>query len=411
MHPRSCCLVVLVCSGAVSIAAAQAAPAPASAAAGDPRAAATYLPLVPGTAWSYRSTWQGDDGKAYEANWEAVVWGDVPLGVGDATCTQILFAGSGQRVEYWLAGPTGLVQFDNRYVGGERGVDASGSIRWLAAPVGADTRWQWDDTMGCNVMGHATPDPASLRVHHEVELLAFDTEVTVPAGTFRCVHVRVTDRNDGWPAPHVREAWFGRGVGLVRLVDSQIGDRTLVAFRPGVAVTTDREQRLRAAVAAAKGASVAGIEWLPAGDWSFHVRGAFAVVVGGDGARTVWYADGDAVVPFRAEDAAFWQQRAAATTLRIEPPAGAGAGRQDVAFRAVDFSLARLAECALRVEALRRGWPAGAECWSEQTISDREVQAKVAIDVVDGAVGRRLRCTMQGTGGDVAGCEITVIDR
>ena len=89
--------------------------------------------------------------------------------------------------------------------------------RLLPAPVGAETRWEWDTHLSYQTMGDAPqPDPEDTRVHHVGELLAVDEAVTVPAGTFRAAHVRITAQNRTWKGPQVRDLWFGRGAGIVR---------------------------------------------------------------------------------------------------------------------------------------------------------------------------------------------------
>lgn len=323
----------------------------------DPRDPATYMPRARGTRWTWRANWTGDDGKPYEHVHYGEAFGEVPLGATGRTCTQLVFANN-ETCEYWSAGPDGLLQHDNAYIGG-RGVAASGAMRWLAAPVGAVTRWEWDSQMGCQVEGGAAmPDPETLRVHHAAELVAFDETVTVPAGTFHCAHVRVTETNRDWPQPHTIELWFGRGVGVVRRVDSQIGTRELIAFAPGEPVG-DREAALQQALAAAGTGNVfRRVEWLDHGEWCCHVHGDFAVVWQGEGAPPrCFHVDREAKA-FALDDTAFWSARLAGEAEQFRwaagEPNGRGGAQATFSFpKPGADQTTRLCEIAARLEALR----------------------------------------------------------
>lgn len=51
---------------------------------------------------------------------------------------------------------------------------------------------------------------------HDFEIIAIDAEVTVPAGTFTCVHIRRTRADQGGSMGVQVEAWYAPGVGKVK---------------------------------------------------------------------------------------------------------------------------------------------------------------------------------------------------
>src|SRR5262249_23011204 len=153
----------------------------------------------------------------------AVAWGEVPLDE-HATCTQVL---KGGLCEYWSADEHGIFLHRNEYLGALRGVNSKARTRLLAAPVGAETRWEWDEMLSYQTVGDVRPrDPEADRVHNVADLLGVDEEVRVAAGTFRCAHVRITATNPFWQAPAVHELWFGRGAGIVRETETGPGGAT-----------------------------------------------------------------------------------------------------------------------------------------------------------------------------------------
>ncbi len=304
-------------------------PAPGSPDARDP---ATYLPLLPGTQWTWRATWTGDDGKPYELVERARAFGLVPAGP-LRTCTQLVFDRRGE-CEYYAAGPDGLVCFAGATIG-SRGARGEGGPL-LPGPVGAETRWQWQTEIcyqstvtQSGVWRPQTPEYD----HHLGELLDFDVAVTVPAGTFRCVHVRYSRQVDGEFVPEC-ERWYGRGVGLVReVLPDRHRDRVLVAFAAPEPARADRDAVLHAwlqaqpdAADAAQGAA-ATTAWVPPDEWSHFVHGDFAVVRR-DGRRSeLVFVEAGVVVPFALADVAFWQAR----LDHVETFAAPGSAHREVA--------------------------------------------------------------------------------
>lgn len=274
----------------------------------DVRDPACYMPLLPGTQWTWKATWTGDDGKPYEHVHRARVWGLVPVGQGN--CSQVVYEGMG-RWAYYAIRAEGLVQFDNALIGGPGA--SAGSQPILPAPVGAETRWTWSTEITYQTASMPgtvhRPRPPEYS-HHVGELLDFDVEVTVPAGTFRCAHVRQSRRGkDGTLVPE-SDQWYGRGVGLVREVDHILrSEQVLTAFAPVAAARADRELVLRAWLRTQADGATATFAWLPPEEWSHYLHGDLALVRRGDRLPEPVFVDGGTVTPFALDDAAFWRAR------------------------------------------------------------------------------------------------------
>ncbi|HLQ37636.1 MAG TPA: M56 family metallopeptidase [Planctomycetota bacterium] len=311
---------------------------------------AAFMPLVRGTTWTWHVV-QQNDGQESQRDDTMVVWGAVPLD-GGKSCSQLLTTiGNSQVPSYMTAGDDGIWEFRNAYLGGMRGVNPQHPTRMLPAPVGAETRWEWDEQLSYQTLDNAAaPDPETLRVHHRAELLAVDEEIKVPAGVFHCVHVRVTSKpptgGDG-----VRDFWLGRDTGLVK--ETQVWPtgrqtRELKAFHRGQPSPFTAEQRILDHLGKLRGEP---IEWLPRGEEACYLRGRFAVVRPRVGAAACIYGDDDAATGFEPTAKEFWAARVAELqpqaqghqVLQLDP------GRQD------NMILTFLGAALVRVEALRQG--------------------------------------------------------
>jgi beta-lactamase regulating signal transducer with metallopeptidase domain len=368
---------------------------------------AAFMPLAEGTCWTWTNVRTDEQGKAETSTSHAVAWGEVPLD-GKTTCTQLLTDGF---VEYWSADEHGVFQHATDYLGHQRGVNARSRTRLLAAPVGAETRWEWDEMMSYQTMGDAPPrDPEDDRIHNVAELLGVDDEVAVPAGRFRCAHVRITATNRTWSAPWVRELWFGRGAGLVQ--EKQTGqsgtvERTLTAFTAGKPVAHDPAAALaawRKALPARQTAPT--IEWLPAGELAFWLHGRFAVArFADDDVHALWL---DArATEFDPRDTKFWNElRQGQSVFRwgigVQTAAGAQATLQ---FNKNTFaSWQPTASILAQIEAARRGLKLG------DTSTETDADHERCIACATGADGKEVevRATFTFADGVITGAEVTV---
>jgi hypothetical protein len=188
--------------------------------------------------------------------------------------------------------------------------------------VRAGATWKWQG-------GHDVAIAADGRTWtHDAEIVATNEKVTVPAGTFAAVHVRVASA-DGGMARLTRDLWFAPGVGLVREQHrdaEQTIERELVAFAPG---HDDREARLREhldrELADPKTAAWNNrpfVQWLEDGAELLLLQGAVAVVRTDAGA-SLYHVCPKTVHRFRADDGATLAavMRAEFETQTALPPA------------------------------------------------------------------------------------------
>jgi beta-lactamase regulating signal transducer with metallopeptidase domain len=392
-------------------------------AAGASHAAAAFLPLAEGTHWTWRVTWTGDEGQQREHTQRARVWGEVPLD-GTRTCTQVLGGRDGASspsCEYWSADARGVLLYDNAYLGGLRGVNPRDPTRLLPAPVGAETRWEWDDHLSYQTSGNAPqPDPEDTRVHHVGELLAVDEAVTVAAGTFRAAHVRITATNRTWKGPQVRDLWFGRGAGIVREQQTGPGgtqQRELLTFTAGKAEPRDPRARLLAHLRARHGEDCEpDLHWLRPGSWCCYLRGRFAVVRMDekDPGQCV-FVDG-AVHEFASDDEDFWAARIADARAPMQDVAGQQEGEVTIVGRGAlgehGLGLTHFAQAMAELEATRRGCRnfknRGSQ--SEQALGDDPRESCTvrlgAVDATGAAV--QVRGRLDFAGGKVTAAEVEI---
>jgi hypothetical protein len=208
----------------------------------DPGAASGYLPMRPGSSWTYRVS----DERGRSADRVARVEGLAPEDAGSADPVFLLRWDllDGAEILWAERTPTGVacVQAESRDAGGmvttEDAYDPPETIvdeRPDHLAAGA----KWSETFvetAPNYKGH--PRLRNAVVKWTVE--ATDERVTVPAGTFTCLRVRRTRKHRA-PATY----WFARGVGLVKETGAgPLGDETLALVRADSAAGHDRAPSL-----------------------------------------------------------------------------------------------------------------------------------------------------------------------
>jgi hypothetical protein len=270
------------------------------------------LPLVPGTEWTSAVTRAGSTRDVVRR-----VLGSVAVpGVGERQLAvhQVLVRDRGASgFEYWSADERGLLRHAN-VRGGLPVVEfqplESGGpwTRVVALPLGTEASWpttvvETRDVDRVAAAGGAAAGGRSERVSLEKrgEVVAPTVEVTVPAGTFRAVHVRLSPAADGTGDTAVEQLWLAPGVGVVRATREQDGATMEVtelrSFTPGRPVP-EPEQVLRTFLAKDAGVTnfgpVQSTAWLPASGELLLPSSRFAVVRFVD--RTVVYRVHDGVV-------------------------------------------------------------------------------------------------------------------
>jgi hypothetical protein len=178
--------------------------------------AAQAEPLLPQRAdahWSWRQTRHSPDGAP------PVTTTVVALDEGGGTMPD------GERVHQWQLTTDGAAPWfacwslraDGLYRHPMQNTSVRGTIardrpsaRLVALPLGTADTWTW---RGPDVTDDAAGDLAELE--HHATLVATEAKITVGAGTFRAVHVRI-DSERGGTAVGTHSLWFAPGVGLVR---------------------------------------------------------------------------------------------------------------------------------------------------------------------------------------------------
>jgi hypothetical protein len=383
-------------------------PAQSPAAKAGEHSGAAFLTLAEGTHWTWNVVATDSEGKTTPSTSTAQVWGEVPLDA-NTTCTQVLKDGF---VEYWSADDHGIFQHDTEYLSHQRGVNPKARTRLLAAPVGAEARWEWDSMMSYQTLGDAPPrDPEDDRVHHVAELLGVDDEVAVPAGKFRCAHVRITSTNRHWQVPEVHDLWFGRGTGLVRETDtgpSGVITRELAGFTAGSPVARVPAAALNAWLGtAAQAQTKRKVEWVAGGELAFWLHGRFAVVWIGDDPRAL-YVD-DRATEFDPRNTKFWNERCQeAQTIFIwghGTTTPAGGVQATLSFPKDRFQTHFLVQTLAQITAAQRGL-SGLSGLSTRIVDNQVQYVAQAKDA--GGKDLAVLATMTFADGVITGAEVTV---
>lgn len=207
-------------------------------------------------------------------------------------------AGEVLRFEHWLLEPAGLLIFpgkDNKRISAH---DPEIEPRIpLACPVGAVYSWQWVE------------DEKPTEWHWQARLENYTAKVTVPAGTFDCVHIQSTG-TDGADTG-TRDFWYARGVGCVKEL-IEVGElwelRELAAFEPGRDCNDIRHGMLEFQLPTNWMWSATGptaVHWLDKGVESLALPGRFALLDDGTNRRCA-FVDARGARMFDATDSKAW---------------------------------------------------------------------------------------------------------
>jgi hypothetical protein len=262
--------------------------------------AAAWVPTEEGSNWSYhRVTTRFDaPGQKGEARIGKGVFGTYLRPDGSRWHLVAVHDGGTRRYEHWnTEGPGLLVQATSR----ASGTADVRSTCPLAAPVGAVNQWEWQvETKDETFVWRAS-------------LVAFDEAVTVPAGSFRAVHVHVEAFGENPGLVETEDSWFARDVGLVRqqrTTDKVQEVTELLAFTRGRDQTQERLATLQMLAPPAwlwKRRGAATIRWLDQDAGSVAFGGRFALV--GDGADLqLAFVRPGAFVALAADGAVSWKE-------------------------------------------------------------------------------------------------------
>lgn len=231
--------------------------------------AEAYMPCAEGTNWRWRRTTTIGDhaANAGVAIVNRGVFGTYRRADGSRWHLIATSAGSPQPAfEHWNTEGPGLLVEASETADGARSSPAC----WLAAPVGAVSQWQW------------TEERQKATIEHRASIVGFEEVVTVPAGTFRSVHVQIVAI--GGDEVETHDLWFARGTGLVRStrkVGEQSEETVLLAMIRGRDQTGDRLATLQVLAPpdwlwGPKGNAT--VKWLDQDPGSVAFGGRFAIV-------------------------------------------------------------------------------------------------------------------------------------
>jgi hypothetical protein len=130
----------------------------------------------------------------------------------------------------------GFLSYHNSAMRGP-GVDGhSAPILLAKMPFTKGLAWTWSEPFRGQTAGNVTQrDLERMTTHKSAKIVSDNAEITVPAGTYRTVHVRVLAESEAGGA-RTEDQWFAFGVGLVKTsytTDGRTTDRVLMAFTPG----------------------------------------------------------------------------------------------------------------------------------------------------------------------------------
>jgi len=260
-----------------------------------------FVPLAEGARWLYRTETSRVADLAPTLSTHSVC---VVGAYHDDDSERFLVQSVGEhnRFEHWQIGLTGLLVFDGHVQEQISAVNREvGPRLMLACPVGAVTEWSWRELLDDEVW------------QWTARLEDYDATITVPAGTYCCVHIHCEGECDEGSDEEVGmlDCWFARGAGCVRQVlraGSRYELRELLAFEPGGDASDLRHSLLELQLPtdwmwSPKGPTT--VDWLDFGVESLALPGRFGLLDDGTHKRCVFVGAGGAT-RLDATDGAAW---------------------------------------------------------------------------------------------------------
>jgi hypothetical protein len=283
-------------------------------------AIADWVPVAEGTEWQYRTLTTAAKGLPPTESRQAVgVLGSYRSNDGRRHLVRTTNGARKATHEHWQLHRDGLLTWSSCVPGAISAADEDAPPRRLmAGPVGGVSQWTWTEPSETARDGTGQ-DPWIWTAR----LVAYEEPVAVPAGTWPAVHVAAEGRRAD--AVRLRQAWYVRGVGLVR-DDYRSGDwhcrRELLAFRPGADATALRAAMLQVQLPNEWLWSPRGpahIEWLDVGVESLVLPGRFALLDTA-GVRRCAFVGLERVVPLDPADAGAWRRLLCTDHNPLDPP-------------------------------------------------------------------------------------------
>ncbi|MEX2244717.1 MAG: hypothetical protein WD716_12845 [Fimbriimonadaceae bacterium] len=146
------------------------------------------------------------------------------------------YSGGYEGYLYFGQNEEGFLSYFNSEMRGP-GVDRQSAPILLAKmPFTKGLAWTWSEPFRGQTSGEVTQrDLDRMTTHKTANIVSENEKVTVPAGTYRTVHIRVHAESEASGA-RTEDHWFAFGVGLVKssyTTDGRATERVLMAFTPG----------------------------------------------------------------------------------------------------------------------------------------------------------------------------------
>lgn len=270
---------------------------------------ARYFPMTVGSEWTYRVTTAGQEKPGEQ---QRIVRGRIPLKKGGA-CLEIETILDGQRGGYLYAG----LRSDGYYIyphalPGMLGVNEEAAPTPLAVfPLKAGQSWNWQEP---EKRGGASSEAGVGITECRATLEKMDEPVTVPAGKYRALRIRI-QRKDSRIGASEERIWYAAGVGMVRQEVWITGQQTptsvteLTRFLPGTRQAEGAEEMLslvRRMTAGMTPARTVRAIPLTSGRLLHHYAATRLIV--NSGQDDIYRTSGDKIVTFDPLSAADWNR-------------------------------------------------------------------------------------------------------
>lgn len=197
-----------------------------------------YFPLAVGTEWQYHAVFEGQE---KPSDYSMKVRRRVPLKDGGA-CAELVSLIEGRPGGYYYFGlrKDGYYSYHNTYTN-LPGVEESDPMPQALFPPKKGKTWTWHEAYRGQISvpeGEEAPDTSQWGSDCAATLEALDAPITVPAGKYKAMRIRVVCKNEhsgDWEETR----WYAKGVGLVRQEGQTFhpgGGKyviELTAFKPG----------------------------------------------------------------------------------------------------------------------------------------------------------------------------------
>jgi beta-lactamase regulating signal transducer with metallopeptidase domain len=291
-----------------------------------------YFPMTVGTEWTYRATYAGQEKPGEHI---LRVRRRVPLKDGNA-CAEIETTYDGRRGGFLYSGlrKDGYYVYHNAFIGMPGVSENEPPMPQVKPPLKKGQNWTWYEAWRGQVMADESgnaPDTSNWGTNCKATIEAIDAAVTVPAGRYRALRVRI-ERNSTVPDFGRSEeiVWYAKGVGVVRREGRKPGQQeptlvfALTRFVPGQPKAAMPENILPLVRNSIVGAAPRTLREIDLGGGAFLSR--FAAAQWGDRRRLLYRVSARGSQSFDPQRPSDWN-RLFAEDRAEKPPFGGSVSR------------------------------------------------------------------------------------